>query len=523
MWVTNEAAMKGHAARAGDATKGSRTSAQTEQVAPMRTNPTSRSVTRWAAAFQPACRVAAPRTAKVTPTEIPLTAAAECVTKILAGDLIGRPQRAAARRVNHNGGMSDIPKWAISRSAKLASLPIGLAGRTALGFGKRIGGRPAEIVASELQQRTAEQLFKVLGELKGGAMKFGQALSVFEAALPEELASPYRAALTKLQDAAPPMPAQTVQRVLAQGLGPDWRENFQEWNDQPAAAASIGQVHRAIWHDGREVAVKLQYPGAGNALLSDLNQLARLARLFAVVNPGLDVKPLIAELKVRVAEELDYSLEAASQSAFAEAYDGDLDIFVPKVVQQSGNVLVTEWIDGTPLSAIIADGAKTGARPRRAAVRPVPVLRARPGRAAARRPPPRQLPDHCRRKARRARLRRGEPAAGRVAGRHRPVGPARTRGSRPGRARRVARGGFRPARPRGRRPGGSGLRPADAGPGHGGDVPLHPHLATAGGRPGRRPAVTGQRAGSSAEPSPDVPAHPSGHARRHRGALPARR
>jgi predicted unusual protein kinase regulating ubiquinone biosynthesis (AarF/ABC1/UbiB family) len=117
-------------------------------------------------------------------------------------------------------------------------------------------------------------------------------------------------------------------------------------------------VHRAIWHDGREVAVKLQYPGAGNALLSDLNQLARLARLFAVVNPGLDVKPLIAELKARVAEELDYSLEAASQAAFAQAYDGDPEIRVPKVIQQSGNVLVTEWVDGTPLSWIIANGSK---------------------------------------------------------------------------------------------------------------------------------------------------------------------
>ena len=110
--------------------------------------------------------------------------------------------------------MSDIPKWAISRGMRLASLPMGVAGRTALGVGKRIGGRPAEIVAHEVQQRTAEQLFKVLGELKGGAMKFGQALSVFEAALPEDLAAPYRAALTKLQDAAPPMPASAVHPVL---------------------------------------------------------------------------------------------------------------------------------------------------------------------------------------------------------------------------------------------------------------------------------------------------------------------
>lgn len=263
----------------------------------------------------------------------------------------------AALLINENRGVTDIPKWAISRSVKLASLPIGVAGRGAMGLGKRIGGRPAELVASELQQRTAEQLFRVLGELKGGAMKFGQALSVFEAALPEHLAAPYRAALTKLQDAAPPMPASTVHKVLVSGLGEDWRENFLEWNDKPAAAASIGQVHKAIWLDGREVAVKLQYPGAGPALLSDLNQLARFARLFSVLNPGLDVKPLIKELKARVAEELDYEMEAASQSAFAAAYDGDPDIVVPKVVTQAGNVLVTEWVDGHPLAAIIRDGS----------------------------------------------------------------------------------------------------------------------------------------------------------------------
>ena len=254
------------------------------------------------------------------------------------------------------GHMSDIPKWAISRSAKLASLPLGVAGRATIGLGKRIGGRPAEIVASELQQRTAEQLFRVLGELKGGAMKFGQALSVFEAALPEDIAAPYRAALTKLQEAAPPMPPTAVHRVLTTGLGADWPSMFESFDDKPAAAASIGQVHRAVWHDGREVAVKLQYPGAGPALLSDLNQLARLARLFAILNPGLDVKPLLAELKARVAEELDYGLEAESQAAFAAAYDGDPDIVVPKVVHHGDRVLVSEWVDGMPLSQIIRDG-----------------------------------------------------------------------------------------------------------------------------------------------------------------------
>ena len=224
------------------------------------------------------------------------------------------------------------------------------------GLGKRLGGRPAEIVATEFQQRTAQQLFKVLGELKGGAMKAGQALSVFEAALPEEIAGPYRAALTKLQDAAPPMPAATVHRQLARELGPGWRSSFREFDDRPAASASIGQVHRATWHDGRDVAVKVQYPGAGGALISDLNQLSRFSRLFAIVSPGLDIRSLLQELRARVVEELDYRLEGAYQRAFAEAYRGDPTIKVPEVVDVSERVLVTEWVEGTPLSSIIADG-----------------------------------------------------------------------------------------------------------------------------------------------------------------------
>src|SRR4051794_16203329 len=132
-----------------------------------------------------------------------------------------------------------------------------------------------DVINAEVQQRTAEHLFKVLGQLKGGAMKMGQALSVFEAALPEDIAGPYRAALTKLQEAAPPLPAASVHKALAAELGPQWRRKFRELDDNPAAAASIGQVHRAIWKDGREVAVKIQYPGAGPALVADLNQLAR--------------------------------------------------------------------------------------------------------------------------------------------------------------------------------------------------------------------------------------------------------
>ncbi|MGW7266902.1 ABC1 kinase family protein [Streptomyces sp. NPDC054842] len=254
--------------------------------------------------------------------------------------------------------MSDLPRKAVTRTAKLAALPLGFAGRATWGLGKRIGGKSAEIVGRELQQRTAEQLFKVLGELKGGAMKFGQALSVFESALPEEVAGPYRAALTKLQEAAPPMPTRTVHAVLEERLGEDWRELFQEFEDKPSAAASIGQVHRAVWHDGREVAVKVQYPGAGEALLSDLTQLSRFARLLGPLIPGMDIKPLITELRDRVSEELDYALEARSQAAHADEFASDPDVVVPAVVHQSEQVLVTEWIDGTPLSEVIADGTR---------------------------------------------------------------------------------------------------------------------------------------------------------------------
>ncbi|MEV6790993.1 AarF/UbiB family protein [Streptomyces sp. NPDC051320] len=252
--------------------------------------------------------------------------------------------------------MSDLPRKAVTRTAKLAALPLGFAGRATWGIGKRIGGKSAEIVARELQQRTAEQLFRVLGELKGGAMKFGQALSVFESALPEEVAGPYRAALTKLQESAPPMPVSTVHAVLAEQLGTEWRELFVEFDDKPSAAASIGQVHRAVWHDRRSVAVKVQYPGAGEALLSDLTQLSRFARLLGPLIPGMDIKPLITELRDRVSEELDYELEAEAQQAHAAEFADDPDVVVPEVVHQSDQVLVTEWIDGIPLADVITGG-----------------------------------------------------------------------------------------------------------------------------------------------------------------------
>jgi predicted unusual protein kinase regulating ubiquinone biosynthesis (AarF/ABC1/UbiB family) len=182
-------------------------------------------------------------------------------------------------------------------------------------------------------------------------------MSVMEAALPEEVAAPYRATLTKLQDAAPPMPASTVHEILAVELGPRWRTaKFLDFDDRPVASASIGQVHRATWRDGREVAVKIQYPGAGPALLSDLTQLSRVARMAGTWIPGVDIGPIMDELRSRMQEELNYRIESGHQRAFAKAFRDDPDVAVPDVLASSEQVIVSEWLEGTPLSQIIANG-----------------------------------------------------------------------------------------------------------------------------------------------------------------------
>ena len=255
--------------------------------------------------------------------------------------------------------MTELPRKAAARTARLAALPLGFAGRNAIGLGKRLGGKPAEAVMLEIQQRTAEQLFRTLGELKGGAMKFGQAMSVLEAALPDELTGPYRDQLTRLQDSAPPMPTQLVRDALERDLGADWRERLVWLDGGPTAAASIGQVHKGRWHDGRDVAVKVQYPGAGDALRSDLRQLARFARSIGPMVPGIEIGPLIRELQARIEEELDYALEADAQRAFAAAFRDDPEIVVPDVVAVGGAVLITEWLESpASLASVIADGTQ---------------------------------------------------------------------------------------------------------------------------------------------------------------------
>jgi predicted unusual protein kinase regulating ubiquinone biosynthesis (AarF/ABC1/UbiB family) len=255
--------------------------------------------------------------------------------------------------------MSELPRKAVARTARLAALPLGYAGRNAIGLGKRLGGRSAETVMSEIQQRTAEQLFRTLGELKGGAMKFGQAMSVLEAALPDEMVAPYRTELRRLQDSAPPMPTQTVREQIERDLGSGWADDLVWLDGGPAAAASIGQVHQGHWRDGREVAVKVQYPGAGQALESDLRQLGRLARTIGPLVPGVAVKPLVEELQARARDELDYTLEAEAQRAFAAAFRDDPEIVVPDIVAVGHQVLVSEWLESpASIGSVIEHGTQ---------------------------------------------------------------------------------------------------------------------------------------------------------------------
>ena len=252
--------------------------------------------------------------------------------------------------------MAEIARSGTRRTAKLAGLPLGMAGRAAAGWGKRLAGADRAEVNAQLQAKAAEQVFAVLGELKGGAMKLGQALSVMEAAVPPEFAEPYREALGKLQNEAPPMPAATVHKVLDRQLGTGWRARFSSFDDVAAASASIGQVHRGVWADGRAVAVKVQYPGADEALRADLKSLGRLATVLRPLTPGADIKALVQELTDRTEAELDYRYEATNQRKFAKAFDGDPNVLVPKVVAGAPKVIVSEWVGGTPLREVITAG-----------------------------------------------------------------------------------------------------------------------------------------------------------------------
>jgi len=193
--------------------------------------------------------------------------------------------------------------------------------------------------------RTAEDVAELLGNMKGAIMKAGQMVSFVAEGLPPEA----RAALATLQADVPPMAPSLAEQVVAEDLGAPPERLFLDWDPVPVAAASIGQVHRAVMPDGRLVAVKVQYPGVDRAIRSDLDNAEMLTGMFAAVAlKNMDVKPMVDELRSRMGDELDYRLEARCQSEFADRYRGHPFIHVPDVVpERSGRrVITSEWVDG---------------------------------------------------------------------------------------------------------------------------------------------------------------------------------
>jgi predicted unusual protein kinase regulating ubiquinone biosynthesis (AarF/ABC1/UbiB family) len=242
------------------------------------------------------------------------------------------------------------------RTVQLLSLPTAAAALAAQGAVRRWRGQDPEVVAQDLRQRNAARTRRVLGELKGGALKAGQLLSTVEALFPQDPEATWREALVGLQESNQPLPFADVEPVLVAELGERW-ETLLPWLERTAAAAaSLGQVHRGRWSDGREVAVKVQYPGVREALVADVRTLSAVSRATAVVARGLSLPPLVAEMRDRLVEELDYEHEARTQTRFAQAYSQDGDVRVPGVVHATGRVLVMEWLDGSPLAAVARDG-----------------------------------------------------------------------------------------------------------------------------------------------------------------------
>jgi predicted unusual protein kinase regulating ubiquinone biosynthesis (AarF/ABC1/UbiB family) len=218
--------------------------------------------------------------------------------------------------------------------------------------------RTREGAAEALERRhleAAQRMVETLGRLKGAALKIGQLASFIDIEfLPPEYRELYQEQLASLRTSAPPMPWKKVRGVLDREWADPVEELFEDFEHDAAAAASIGQVHRAVLPDGRSVAVKVQYPGVAEAIRADMQNAGMIMRLAKALAPGLDVKAAADELKERVMEELDYELEAQSQRAFARGYRGHPFIHVPDVVTRlsTTRVLVTEWVDGAGFEAV---------------------------------------------------------------------------------------------------------------------------------------------------------------------------
>jgi predicted unusual protein kinase regulating ubiquinone biosynthesis (AarF/ABC1/UbiB family) len=208
----------------------------------------------------------------------------------------------------------------------------------------------AEEAMSRRQLETAKQVVAVLGTMKGAAMKLGQVMSFLDVGLvPEEHREEFQRELAKLRDAAPTVSFKQMSRVIEDDLEQPIEEVFAEFDREAIAAASIGQVYRArLASDGREVAVKVQYPGVAGAVRADMQNLDMIMRLLKRMTPGLDVKAVTTEIRERIEEELDYELEAQNQRSLARIFAGHPFILVPEVVSSLSRerVLVSEFVRG---------------------------------------------------------------------------------------------------------------------------------------------------------------------------------
>jgi predicted unusual protein kinase regulating ubiquinone biosynthesis (AarF/ABC1/UbiB family) len=247
---------------------------------------------------------------------------------------------------------SKIPRSRARRTAKIGGLAASQALRQA-GTRATNVARSKEGASAALERRNleaAEQIVTALGTMKGAAMKVGQVLSFLDTGLiPPEHRDEFQAKLAALRDAAPTVTFKEMRKVIESDLDGPIRGVFSEFNEVPIAAASIGQVYRArLADDGREVAVKVQYPGVAAAVRADLQNLGMILRLARRVAPGLDPKTIGDEIRHRIEEELDYELEAQNQRALARIYKDHPFIVVPRVISELSRerVLVTEFVEG---------------------------------------------------------------------------------------------------------------------------------------------------------------------------------
>src|SRR3954454_24542082 len=256
------------------------------------------------------------------------------------------------------------PSNRIGRSARLGGL---VAGQSARWAGTRAANRlrspeDADAATGERAAELARELVKQLGQLRGAAMKVGQVLSTVDfTAIPESEREDFKTTLAALRDDVPPLPFKKVRKLLEQELGGKVGDHFESFDEEAFAAASIGQVHRAVTRDADEVAVKLQYPGVAEAVESDLRNLSLLLPLVKRLAPGLDVKALYGELRERIAEELDYELEAQNQRAVARAHRAHPFAHVPEVHTElsARRVLVTDLLTGARFEEVKRRDAAT--------------------------------------------------------------------------------------------------------------------------------------------------------------------